>query len=387
MSCFYFKGKSKSKQKPESAPELEGQDRPGTSGKSERPSKSLGSLPSTPKSIPDLYKEKEHTLRVFSYEELREATNGFNRLLKIGEGGFGSVYKGTVRPVNGKGQPLVVAIKKLKSKSLQGHKEWMSEIQFLGAVNHPNLVNLLGYCSDETEHGLQLLLVYEYMAKRSLDDHLFSRGLPPIPWKTRLEIILGAAQGLAHLHEGMEIKVIFRDFKSSNVLLDNNFNAKLSDFGMVREGPVGDHTHVTTRIIGTFGYAAPEYVKTGHLTIHSDIWTFGIVLYEIITGRRAVERSRPVNEQKLLDWVKGFPVDSQRFTIIVDPKLRGQYSLTSVRKVARLAEMCLIKNHKERPTMGQIISVLKDAIADCNGASSSGSKSRGSSREVKQALR
>ncbi|KAK4745243.1 hypothetical protein SAY87_011555 [Trapa incisa] len=311
MNCFYFKGKSKSKKRAESSPELQRRDKPGTSGMSERPSNSLGSLPSTPKSIPELFKEKEHTLRVFSYEELREATCGFNKMLKIGEGGFGSVYKGTVKPVNGRGRPLAVAIKKLKRKSLQGHKEWMSEIQFLSIVAHPNLVKLLGYCSDETEHGLQLLLVYEYMAKRSLDDHLFSRSLPPIPWKTRLEIILGAAQGLAHLHDGMEIKVIFRDFKSSNVLLDNDFNAKLSDFGMVREGPVGDHTHVTTRIIGTFGYAAPEYVETGHLTIHSDIWTFGIVLYEIITGRRAVERSRPANEQKLLDWVKRFPVDSQ----------------------------------------------------------------------------
>lgn len=133
------------------------------------------------------------------------------------------------------------------------------------------------------------------------------------------------------------------------------------------------------QIVGTFGYAAPEYVETGHLTIHSDIWTFGIVLYEIITGRRAVERSRPVNEQKLLDWVKDFPVDSRKFMMIIDPKLRGQYYLSSAKKVARLAEMCLNKNHKDRPTMGQIISVLKDAIRDCEGASSSGSGNVGSS--------
>ncbi|OWM88318.1 probable serine/threonine-protein kinase PBL19 [Punica granatum] len=384
MNCFSFKGRSKSKQKSESAPELDRRDGlPGTSGASDRTVKSLGSQPSTPRSIPELYKEKEHMLRVFSYDELREATCGFSRMLKIGQGGFGSVYKGTVKPISGKGEPLTVAIKKLNSKSLQGYKEWMSEVQFLGVVSHPNLVKLLGYSSMEGERGIQLLLVYEYMANRSLDDHLFSRTQPPMPWKTRLEIVLGAAQGLAYLHDGMEVKIIFRDFKSSNVLLDENFKAKLSDFGLAREGPTGDHTHVTTRIVGTYGYAAPEYVETGHLTIHSDIWTFGVVLYEILTGRRAVERNRPANEQKLLDWVKGFPVDSRKFTMIIDPKLRNHYPLASARKVAKLAEMCLNKNPKDRPTMGQIVSVLKDAIRDSEGASSSSSGNVGSSSRSK----
>lgn len=136
---------------------------------------------------------------------------------------------------------------------------------------------------------------------------------------------------------------------------------------------------VPYQIVGTYGYAAPEYVQTGHLTIHSDIWTFGVVLYEILTGRRAVERNRPAKEQKLLDWVKEFPVESRKFTMIMDPKLRNQYSISSARKVARLAEICLCKNLKDRPTMGQIVSVLKDAIRDCDGASSSGSGNVGSS--------
>lgn len=137
------------------------------------------------------------------------------------------------------------------------------------------------------------------------------------------------------------------------------------------------------QIVGTYGYAAPEYVETGHLTIHSDIWTFGVVLYEILTGRRAVERSRPVNEQKLLDWVKEFPVDSRKFTMIIDPKVRNQCSLSSARKVAKLAEMCLDKNPRDRPTMGQIVSVLKDAIRDCEGAGGSGVGNVGSSSRSK----
>ncbi|KAF8027273.1 hypothetical protein BT93_E0245 [Corymbia citriodora subsp. variegata] len=361
MMCFNFKSKSKCKDKAVSAPELGTGEEPGNSEGS-RTSKSLSSLPSPRRSIPELYKEKQHTLRVFTFEELREATNGFSRMLKVGEGGFGSVYKGTVRPPNGKGRPLVVAIKKLNQNGLQGRKEWLMEVQCLSVVNHPNLVKLLGYCSVESERGVQLLLVYEFMSNRSLDDHLFNRALPTLPWKTRLEIILGAAEGLAYLHEGMEPKVIYRDFKSSNVLLDENLKAKLSDFGMAREGPTDDRTHVTTAVVGTYGYAAPEYVETGHLTIQSDIWTFGVVLYEILTGRRAVERSRPPKEQKLLDWVKDFPGDSKKFIMIMDPRLWNQYSVTSARTVVKLAESCLIKNAKERPTMSQVVMTLKQAI-------------------------
>ncbi|KAK4742037.1 hypothetical protein SAY87_000038 [Trapa incisa] len=333
MSCFFFKGKSKSKQKAESARQLEKRDEDESSGASNRRVNSPSSMPSTTRSIEELYREKEHVLRIFSYDELKEATDGFRRSLLIGEGGFGSVYKGTLRPAEGRGNPLVVAIKKLHSRSVQGYKEWLSEVQFLCVVNHPNL--------------------------------------PPIPWKKRLEIILGAAQGLAYLHEGMEVKVIFRDFKPSNVLLDEDFTAKLSDFGMAREGPVGDHTHVTTRIVGTYGYAAPEYLKTGHLTIHSDIWPFGVVLYEILTGRRAVDRNLPVNEQKLLDWVKGFPMDSRKFNMMIDQKIRNQCSISSAKKVARLADMCLNKNPGKRPMMGQIIMALEEALRDCEADNSS----------------
>lgn len=361
MKCFFLFGdKSKKERGSRSAPELQNQSKLNGSA-IKRGTKSSSSLPS-PRTIPELYKEKEQNLRVFTYEELMEATNGFHRLLKIGEGGFGSVYKGKITPPDGRGDPTEVAIKKLNTNGMQGHKEWLAEVQFLGVVNHPNLVKLLGYCSTDGERGIQRLLVYEYMPNRSLEYHLFNRQLPTFPWKARLEVLLGAAQGLAYLHGELEVQVIYRDFKSSNVLLDENFKAKLSDFGLAREGPQGDRTHVSTAVVGTYGYAAPEYVETGHLTINSDIWSFGVVLYEILTGRRVLDRNRPMGEQKLLEWVKQFPVDTSRFSMIIDPRLRNLYSIAAARKIAKLADRCLNKNAKERPAMSQVVESLKEAI-------------------------
>lgn len=367
MNCFSFKKKGKEKKQSNSAPELRKQTTSDVSAN--RVSKSANSTSSS-RSIPELYKEKQHNLRVFTYNELREATNDFHRLLKIGEGGFGSVYKGTVKPPNGKGNPIVVAIKKLNRYGMQGHKEFLAEVQFLGVVDHPKLVKLLGYCAVDGERGIQRLLVYEYMKNKSLEDHLFGKNTPPLPWITRLKIMSDAAEGLEYLHEGIEVQVIFRDFKSSNVLLDANMNAKLSDFGMAREGPTGDNTHVSTAPVGTYGYAAPEYVDTGHLKQKSDIYSFGVVLYEILTGRRAIERSRPPSEQKLLEWVKRFPADSRMFNMIMDLRLRHQYPLNAARKIAKLADRCLIKEAEERPNMSEIIEVLKEAILESEGSSS-----------------
>lgn len=208
------------------------------------------------------------------------------------------------------------------------------------------------------------MLVYEFMHNKSLEHHLFSRGLPALSWVRRLQIILGAAQGLAYLHEGMESQVIYRDFKCANVLLDEEFRPKLSDFGLAREGPAGDKTHVSTAVVGTHGYAAPEYIDTGHLTIMSDLYSFGVVLYELLTGRRTLERNRPPAEQKLLEWVKQFPADGKRFTMIIDPRLRDQYCLTAARRIAKLADSCLNKNAKDRPKMSDAVEILKEAIRD-----------------------
>ncbi|WVZ12789.1 hypothetical protein V8G54_017319, partial [Vigna mungo] len=355
MNCLFFKKKSKSH------PELP----KGRKKKSQVVNgapKSPSSVPS-PRSIKELYREKEQSYRIFSLKELVDATNGFNSMLKIGEGGFGKVYRGTISPKDG-AAPIVVAIKKLNAHGLQGHKEWLAEVQFLSVASHPNLVKLLGYCSIDSKRGIQRLLVYEFMSNRSLEDHLFSVSLPPLPWQTRLQIMLGAAQGLYYLHNGLEIQVIYRDFKSSNVLLDKQFHPKLSDFGLAREGPTGDKTHVSTAVVGTQGYAAPEYVQTGHLKAQSDIWSFGVVLYEILTGRRALNRNRPIGEQKLVEWVKHYPANSSRFSTIIDRRLNNQYSLAAARKVANLADCCLKKNPEHRPSMNQIVETLKQALQD-----------------------
>ncbi|XP_040383829.1 probable serine/threonine-protein kinase PBL19 [Oryza brachyantha] len=325
-------------------------------------SKSTGST-SSHRSISSLYEERGHgQLRDFDYDELQAATNGFSRAQKLGEGGFGSVYKGFVRPPDGKGDRLAVAVKCLNQRGLQGHKQWLAEVQFLGVLEHPNLVKLLGYCAVDGERGPQRLLVYEYMPNKSLEDHLFVRAYTPLSWNRRLQIILGAAEGLAYLHEGLEVQVIYRDFKASNILLDKDFRAKLSDFGLAREGPTGANTHVSTAVVGTHGYAAPDYIETGHLTVKSDVWSFGVVLYEILTGRRTLDRHRPPGEQKLLEWVSQFAPDSRNFRMIMDPRLRGEYSVKAAREIAKLAESCLLKNAKERPTMSEVVDVLRRAV-------------------------
>ncbi|XP_057800118.1 probable serine/threonine-protein kinase PBL19 isoform X1 [Salvia miltiorrhiza] len=358
MKCFYyFKDRSRTRLQ-KSAPILKDDTKSDVSD-AERITKSSCSATS----IPELYSEKAPNLRVFSFSELKHATNNFSRLLKIGEGGFGSVYKGTIKPLDGNStDPIVVAIKKLNRDGFQGHKQWVAEVQFLGVVEHPNLVKLIGYCGVDGERGIQRLLVYEYMPNKSLEDHLFNKAYPPLSWDARLQIVLGAAQGLAYLHEDLEIQVIYRDFKSSNVLLDEQLKAKLSDFGLAREGPEAGHSHVSTAVVGTYGYAAPDYIETGHLTSKSDVWSFGVVLYEMLTGRRSLERDRPKSEQKLLEWVKQYPADSRKFGMVVDQRLQKDYSLNAARKMAKLADACLVKSAKDRPKMSKVVESLKQIV-------------------------
>ncbi|KAJ0430246.1 putative protein kinase RLK-Pelle-RLCK-VIIa-2 family [Helianthus annuus] len=362
MKCFYYcKDKTRLRAQ-KSAPILKDETSLSISNDvstKNRVVKSSGSA-NSPRGIVELYEEKGGKLRVFTYAELRQATNDFARLRKIGEGGFGCVYKGSIK--NGDGDLIAVAVKKLNRDGFQGHKQWVAEVQFLGVVDHPNLVKLIGYCAVDGERGIQRLLVYEFMPNKSLEDHLFSTYHEALPWKRRLQIMLGAAQGLAYLHEELEAQVIFRDFKTSNILLDEDFNPKLSDFGLAREGPTEGNTHVSTAVMGTNGYAAPDYIETGHLTAKSDVWSFGIVLYEILTGRRSVERNRPKEDQKLLDWVRRHPIDSKKFGIILDPKLEAQYSLTDARKIAKLADSCLLRSAKDRPKMSQVVESLKQIL-------------------------
>ncbi|XP_011082139.1 probable serine/threonine-protein kinase PBL15 [Sesamum indicum] len=292
----------------------------------------------------------------FQLSELRGVTQNFSSNFLLGEGGFGRVHKGYIDEslrAGLKAQP--VAVKLLDIEGLQGHREWLAEVIFLGQLRHPNLVKLIGYCCEDEER----LLVYEFMARGSLENHLFKRGLSiSLAWATRLKIAIGAAKGLAFLH-GAEKPVIYRDFKTSNILLDSDFNAKLSDFGLAKMGPEGSNTHVTTRVMGTYGYAAPEYVSTGHLTTKSDIYSFGVVLLELLTGRRAMEKIRPKSEQNLVDWARPYLSSSRRLRCIMDPRLGGQYSVKGAKEMGLLALQCVSLNPKDRPKMPAIIETLE----------------------------
>ncbi|KAL6496432.1 hypothetical protein OROGR_029690 [Orobanche gracilis] len=359
-----------------------------------------------PKNVKDLRQSPGNgDLDIFSYEEMKLATKHFRPNHVLGDGGFGIVYKGVI---DGNVRPgyktTTVAIKELDPESLQGDREWMdlfdeevamitfdgkvvhgspffryleigyviqkngeldddvahrikAEVNYLGQLRHPNLVKLIGYCCE----GDHRLLVYEYMASGSLEKHLFLRVRATLTWHKRLKIALDAAKGLAFLH-GVEKPIIYRDFKTSNILLDGDFNAKLSDFGLARVGPTGDQTHVSTRVMGTFGYCAPEYVMTGHLTARSDVYGFGVVLLEMLIGRRAVDKSRPSREHNLVEWARPLLNHSKKLMRILDPRIEGQYSTKILMKVANLAYQCLSQNPKGRPIMSQVIEILEPLV-------------------------
>ncbi|XP_058213502.1 serine/threonine-protein kinase RIPK-like [Rhododendron vialii] len=294
-------------------------------------------------------------LHVFTVGELKVITQSFSSSNLLGEGGFGPVHKGFIddklRP-GLKAQP--VAVKLLDLEGMQGHREWLTEVIFLGQLRHPHLVKLIGYCCED-EHRL---LVYEYMPRGSLENQLFRRYTVSLPWSARMKIGLGAAKGLAFLHEA-EKPVIYRDFKASNILLDSDYTPKLSDFGLAKDGPEGDETHVSTRVMGTQGYAAPEYIMTGHLTAASDVYSFGVVLLELITGRRSVDKNRPQREQNLADWARPQLKDPRKLRRILDPRLEGQYSEMGAQKAAQLAYQCLSYRPKLRPTMSSVVETLE----------------------------
>ncbi|KAI4377814.1 hypothetical protein MLD38_015388 [Melastoma candidum] len=294
-------------------------------------------------------------LHVFTLQELKVVTHNFSSSNLLGEGGFGPVHKGFVDDRLRPGlKPQPVAVKLLDLDGLQGHREWLTEVIFLGQLRHRHLVKLIGYCCED-EHRL---LVYEYMPRGSLENQLFGRFSAALPWSTRMKIALGAAKGLAFLHEA-EKPVIYRDFKGSNILLDSDCTAKLSDFGLAKDGPEGDDTHVSTRVMGTQGYTAPEYLMTGHLTARSDVYSFGVVLLELLTGRKSMDKSRPSREQNLVEWARPMLNDPRKLARIMHPRLEGQYSEAGAQRAAALAYQCLSFRPKQRPTMCKVVEVLE----------------------------
>ncbi|KAJ8486074.1 hypothetical protein OPV22_018559 [Ensete ventricosum] len=294
-------------------------------------------------------------LQTFTYGELRLATDNFRPDKILGQGGFGLVYKGAIDDNVRPGlDHTPVAVKELNPRGFQGHKEWLAEVNYLGQFSHPNLVKLIGYCCEEDHR----LLVYEYMDYGSLEKHLFRRSGATLPWLTRMKIALDTAKGLAFLH-GAERPIIYRDFKASNILIDAEYNGKLSDFGLAKEGPMGEQTHVSTRVMGTFGYTAPEYILTGHLTSKSDVYGFGVVLLEMLIGRRVMDHSKRSRQHDLVKWACPLLVRSSKLLKIIDPRLEGQYSNKDVERVARLAYDCLNQNPKMRPVMSEVVDILQ----------------------------
>ncbi|KDP37232.1 hypothetical protein JCGZ_06288 [Jatropha curcas] len=285
----------------------------------------------------------------FAYEELVMATNGFSNANLVGQGGFGYVHKGVLR--DGK----VVAIKQLKAGSGQGEREFQAEIEIISRVHHCHLVSLIGYCIT----GAQRMLVYEFVPNNTLEFHLHGKGRPTINWSVRMKIAVGSAKGLAYLHEDCRPKIIHRDIKASNILLDDDFEPKVADFGLAKYYLDTD-THVSTRVMGTFGYLAPEYASSGRLTEKSDVFSFGVVLLELITGRRPVDRSQPFDDS-IVDWARPLlkqALEEGIYDALVDPKLQD-YDSTEMTRMMSCAKACIRHSARLRPRMSQIVRALE----------------------------
>ncbi|CAN6305686.1 unnamed protein product [Urochloa humidicola] len=295
----------------------------------------------------------------FSYEELAAATSGFSAANLLGQGGFGYVHKGVLA-----GSGKEVAVKQLKSGSGQGEREFQAEVEIISRVHHRHLVSLVGYCIA----GSQRLLVYEYVPNNTLEHHLYSKpGGPVMDWPTRMKIALGSAKGLAYLHEDCHPRIIHRDIKAANILLDANFEAMVADFGLAKLTS-DTNTHVSTRVMGTFGYLAPEYASSGKLTDRSDVFSFGVMLLELITGRRPIDTANYM-EDSLVDWARPLLAAALAgeagLEELVDPRLGGEYSAVEVERMAACAAASTRHSAKRRPKMSQIVRALEgDASLD-----------------------
>ncbi|CAN6564289.1 unnamed protein product [Malus baccata var. baccata] len=289
----------------------------------------------------------------FTYEELALATEGFADSNLLGQGGFGYVHKGVLR--NGK----EVAIKQLKAGSVQGEREFQAEVEIISHVHHRHLVSLVGYCMT----GSERLLVYEFVPNNTMEFHLHGKGRPTMDWSTRLKIALGSAKGLAYLHEDCHPKIIHRDIKAANILLDFKFEAKVADFGLAKL--LSDlNTHVSTRVMGTFGYLAPEYASSGKLTDKSDVFSFGVMLLELITGRRPVNASHM--QDSLVDWARPVltrALEEQNFDVLVDPKLQNSYDPNEMAHMVACAAACIRHSARCRPRMSQVVRALEGDVS------------------------
>ncbi|XP_027343294.1 proline-rich receptor-like protein kinase PERK9 [Abrus precatorius] len=291
---------------------------------------------------------------LFSYEELIKATNNFSAQNLLGEGGFGCVYKGSLS------DGREVAVKQLKLEGGQGDREFKAEVEIISHIHHRHLVSLVGYCISDNKR----LLVYDYVPNNTLYFHLHGDGRPVLDWAKRVKIASDAARGIAYLHEDCDPRIIHRDIKSSNILLDYNFEARVSDFGLAKLAHDAN-THVTTRVMGTFGYVAPEYVSSGKLTEKSDVYSFGVMLLELITGRKPVDISQPAGEESLVEWARpllSHALDSEEFESLIDPKLEKNYVESEMFCMIEVAAACVRYSSAKRPRMGQVVRAF-DSLA------------------------
>ncbi|KAI3463334.1 hypothetical protein Pfo_019997 [Paulownia fortunei] len=321
------------------------------------PRHSLGSSLNYEKPVPQLAPDTSlaFTKTTFTYEELALATNNFADTNLLGQGGFGYVHKGLL--CDGK----QVAIKQLKVGSGQGEREFQAEVEIISRVHHKHLVSLVGHCIS----GTQRLLVYEYVPNDTLEFHLHRKGKPPVDWATRMKIALGSAKGLAYLHEDCQHKIVHRDIKSSNILLDENFEAKVADFGLARFYSDTD-THVSTRVMGTFGYLAPEYALTGKLTDKSDVFSYGVVLLELITGRRPIDKSQHYLDDNIIDWARPLltqALEDGNFDSVADPRLQKDYDSVEMARMVACASVCVRHLARRRPRMSQITCALEGSLS------------------------
>ncbi|WOL11758.1 hypothetical protein Cni_G20522 [Canna indica] len=292
-----------------------------------------------------------HTKLWFTLEELSIITNNFSTQNLLGEGGCASVYKGCLR------DGREVAVKQLKIGGTQGEREFKAEVETISRVHHRHLVSLVGYCVS----GNERLLVYDYVPNRTLYYHLHGKGRPIMEWTIRVQVASGTARGIAYLHEDCHPQIIHRDIKSSNILLDYNFEAQVSDFGLARSA-MDSNTHETTQVMGTFGYLAPEYATSGKLTYKSDVYSFGVVLLELITGRKPVDASQPLGDESLVEWARPLlfkALENGDFGSLPDPRLEGNFHKDEMFCMIEIAAACIRHSSTMRPRMGQVVRALE----------------------------